>query len=246
MFDKWSAGATKVIYWVNGAAGEGKTVEFGGEKPTSTTALALELLTAMAGDDESNTDMTIGAVAGTSAKADFYFVGQDKPNTYTVEFKYDAQESLYETLEGDVTGLKDLDSQLNGESYFDSIEFNDGKATFTVKKDKEDSKFSEYGKMKEVLDMFDDAVYGATEITWTVGDKTQKYPEADAESTFNGKVIAKDLLSAMAGDEKAKNPTDITLQDVANQKATAEITYKIGKTTKTVKLELEFVIADGE
>ncbi len=251
MFDKWSAGATEVIYWVNeDTTGDGTKVEFGGEEPTSTTQLALQLLTAMAGDEDLDTNMTIGAVAGTSAKADFYFVGQDKPNTYTVEFKYDAQESLYETLEGDVTGLKAFDAQLADSAYFDNIIFENGKATFTVKKDKASSKFSEYGKMTEVLGMFDDAVEGATEIKWTVDDSstnTNTYTLGTENlEKFNGKVIAKDLLSAMAGGDKAKNPTDITLQDVAGKKATAEITYKIGKTTKTVNLELEFVIADGE
>ena len=258
MFEKWSIGASKVVYKVNGETGEGTTVTFG-EDEDSTTTLAVKLLFAMAGITvegngklgEQAMNLTVGDLDGTYATADFYFVGQDKPVTYNVKFEFKAQERLNEKFEIYTTGLMATEKN---DGYFDSIVYDatTGTATFTVSQDKKSSKFVDYKGMTDILGMFDQAVAGATKISFTVNGTTKTYPEegsGEEPVVFNGKSIAKDLLLAMAkaknnSESETKNAADLTLDDVVGVDATATIIYKVGKgKEQTINLKLKFVLA---
>ena len=250
MFNSFAAGATEVTYTVNGSCPDDdeNSCKFTFDENESSTVilLALQLLQEMSGSDSN--DFTIGSVAGSYADATFTYANGETV-IYHVSFVYDVQESVYETLDGDATGLQEIDSK--GGQYFDSIVFDKetGKATFTYKSDKANSKFADYANKQEVIDMFDDITEYATGFTWTSGSETGTCTKGDSENCTATK-LAKEVLTAMAK-AKASNGTtkdaaELTLADVEGQEATATVTYKVGNETKTVTVKLVFVQATAE
>ncbi len=255
MFEKWSTGATQVEYTVNGETncdnnGPCKVTFNDG---SSATTLAVTLLFKMAGLEQSKTinpyELTVGALAGTYAEAKFTFINGETV-TYTVHFNFHAKERLDEKLEIYAEGLPALPAN-NG--VFTEIDFDakSGKATFHVGENKETTKFTEYGAINELLEMFNQAVAGATEVSFTVNGTTKKFPEEEQQS-FNGWEIAKELLTAMAKANKNGQdqdseikPNELKLEDVLNVEASATIKYKVGKETEQdaeeITLKLEFV-----
>lgn len=250
MFNSFAAGATEVTYTVNGSActDDQNNCKFtfdGNENDTKNKVmqLALQLLLKMS---EGGTDngLTVGSVVGSYADATFTYANGETVK-YHVVFNYDIQESIYESLDGYASGLQKIDSK-NGQ-YFDSIVFDKetGKATFTYKSDKASSKFADYVNKSQVVDMFDVVTKYATEFSWTVGSENGTCKKSDSENCTATK-LAKEVLNAMAkakasNGATSKSEADLTLADVEGQEATATVTYKVGKETKTITVKLVFV-----
>lgn len=250
MFNSFAAGATEVTYTVNGSActDDQNNCKFtfdGNENDTKNKVmqLALQLLLKMS---EGGTDngLTVGSVAGSYADATFTYANGETVK-YHVVFNYDIQGSIYESLDGYASGLQEIDSK-NGQ-YFDSIVFDKetGKATFTYKSDKAGSKFADYVNKSQVVDMFEVVTKYATEFSWTVGSENGTCKKSDSENCTATK-LAKEVLNAMAKAKASngvtsKNETELTLADVEGQEATATVTYKVGKETKTITVKLVFV-----